>query len=65
MRGHRVPRGGDAHVPSLAAQVLCFRSTIHLCKLQDLWELFDKMLNLSNLSENMSVVQKQDQFSGG
>lgn len=46
--------------PASAAQLLCFHS-----KMQDLWELFDKMLNSSNLNENMSLVQKQEQFSGG
>lgn len=52
-------------IPDAAVQLLCFHSTIRPCKMQDLWELFDKTLNLSNLNESMSLVQKQEQFSGG
>lgn len=59
------PPKGVMPVPGSAAQLLFFHSTAHLCKMQDLWELFDKTLNLSNLNESMSLVQKQEQFSGG
>ena len=60
----RHPRGAMP-APDSAAQLLCFHSTVRLCKIQDLWELFDKMLNLSNLNESVCLVQKPDQFSGG
>lgn len=52
-------------IPGLAVQVPGFHSTVCLCKMQDLWELFGRLLNSSSLNEPVSLVQKQGQCLGG
>lgn len=49
----------------LAVQLLGFHSTVHLCKMQELWKFFDSLLISSNLNEPLSLEQKQGQCLGG
>lgn len=49
-------------VPASSAQLPSSHSTTRLCEMQDLEELFDETLNLSNLSESVSRCRCEKRF---
>lgn len=56
---------GEMPIPCSAVQLPGLHITICLCKIQELWELFDSLLISSNLNEPLSLEQKQGQCLGG